>query len=82
MCRPSTGSGARSKDKLRLVLVVASTPKGNVLDRRAATLRVGLLMMELQERTLGTPVSVVRDEGALAAVASYHASFHVTRNMA
>jgi delta 1-pyrroline-5-carboxylate dehydrogenase len=58
----------RPEDQLRLVLVVATTPQADVVRRRTSPQRVGVDVVELDERPLGAPPSVPCHEGALPAI--------------
>ena len=60
--------GARTKDQLGLVLIVAPAAKRDVLGGRGTSQRVGPDVMELQEGALGASASILADEGALASI--------------
>jgi hypothetical protein len=68
----------RPEDEVRLVLVVAP---GDVLDRGQSSLRIRQDVMELQERALRAPVSVLGDESASIAVTLADGALDVPREI-
>ena len=75
-------SAVRSEDQLGLILVVAPAAKGDVRDGGRSLHRVGLDMMELQERALGTSPAGRGHEGTLPSVTLPDRALDVRRDMA
>src|SRR5712691_11935563 len=62
-------SPMRPEDKLGLVLIVAATAQGDVLDGGRTMLRIRPDMVEFQERAIRASVPRRRNEGTLAPIA-------------
>ena len=73
--------GARTKDQLGLVLIVAPAAKRDVLDGRRPSQRVRADVMELEEGALGASASILADEGALASIVLPCRSLDVARRV-
>src|SRR5262249_62349203 len=71
----------RRKEHLGLVAVVASAAKLYVLDRRFASRRIGVQVVELQEATLVATAPGSSDEGATVVVPRRDRPSHLGRNI-
>ena len=74
-------SPVRPEDKLGLVLIVAATAQGDVLDGGRTLFRVRLDVVQLQERALRASVSRRRDEGTAVPIASPDRASDLVRDM-
>jgi hypothetical protein len=69
------------EDELGLVLIVAPTANGDVLDGGRPMLRMWLNVVEVQEGPFRAPLPGRGHEGTLASIAEVDRAFDVVRNV-